>query len=159
MIRKHHSTHSLIVISLLLSILISGIASAECNETIPQEIINFLEIDTTDENEYLQWYTWGHFTRSLAHNASEYNISMGAAILSNHPTFRGHHNHIINYIEIENVLYFIEPQTDNIMLIDGVFMLYQYIRLYPDCTQVPSNWRYNLAPSLIIDEAEYEWNS
>ena len=37
MIRKHHSTHSLIVISLLLSILISGIASAEIGNWIIED--------------------------------------------------------------------------------------------------------------------------
>ena len=149
MIRKHIPKHSLIVISLLLVILISGFASAECNETIPQEIINFLEMDTTDENEHLPWYTCGHFTRSLAHNASEYNISMGAAILSDHPVFGGKWNsHIINYIDINGTVYFIEPQHDYIMKLDEVFMTYRFIRLYPGGTQVPSNWDCNLAPSL-----------
>ena len=49
MIRKHHSTHSLIVISLLLSILISGIASAE----IGNWIIDDDKIYVDDSKVYL----------------------------------------------------------------------------------------------------------
>lgn len=138
-------------------LIVVGISSASADyEDIPQEIINFLEMDTTDENEYLPWYTCGHFARSLAHNSSEHNISIGAAILSNHPVFRGKWNsHILNYIEINESLYFIEPQTDNIMLLDEVFMMYRYIRLYPDGTQVPSNWDCNLAPTMRCTGADY----
>ncbi|MCK5138230.1 MAG: hypothetical protein KAQ85_00170 [Thermodesulfovibrionia bacterium] len=140
--------HGLIFFGIFLVVSIGG-ASAECNETIPQELIEFLETDITNEHEYLPWYTCGHFTRSLAHNASEHNISMGAAILSNHPVFRGKWNsHIINYIDINGTMYFIEPRHDYIMKLDEVFMTYRFIRLYLDGTQVPSNWDCNLAPTL-----------
>ena len=152
MMRKHPSKHSLIAISLLLALLISGIASAEVQLS---DITTFLETDNTNEHEYLPWYTCGHYTRELAYNARDHNISMGAAILSNHPVFRGYHNHIINYIEIDDVLYFIEPQTDNIMLLDEIFIMYQYIRLYPDGSQVPTNWRCNLAPTLRSTEVAH----
>lgn len=145
MTQKHIPKYSLIVISLLLAILISGIASAEVQLS---DITTFIEMDTTDKNEYLPWYTCGHYTREPAYNARDHNISLGAAILSNHPVFRGYHNHIINYIEIDDVLYFIEPQTDNIMSLDVVFTMYQYILLYPEGSQVPTNWRCNLAPTL-----------
>ena len=137
--------YSLIVISLLLTILISGIASAEVQIL---DITTFIEMDTTDENEYLPWYTCGHYTRELAYNARDHNISLGAAILSNHPVFSDYFSHIINYIEINNTLFFIYPQLDEIRTIEDVFSDYKYIRLYPDGTQVPSNWKQNLAPDL-----------
>ena len=122
-----------------------------------EEIEDFLVNDTTDIHEYLPWYSCGHFSRDLAKNASEVNLTIGSSICGNHPVFRGHQNHIINYVEINDTLYFIEPQTDHIMQLDDVFMQYQYIRLYPDGTQVPSNWNCNLAPTIrfnLFEKAE-----
>ncbi len=136
----------LLVILIMGTMLIYSVR-AETNIT---ELQDFLEVDTTDEHEYLPWYSCGHFTRDLAHNATEYNISLGGAICGNHPVFRGHQNHIINYIKINDTLYFIEPQTDQIMQLDEIFMQYRYVRLCPDGTQVPSNWAYNLAPSICV---------
>ena len=132
--------------------LVISIVMAPANaETSIIELQDFLGVDATDQNEWTLCHSCGHFTRELAHNSSEYNITLGAAILGNHPVFRGYQSHIVNYIKIDGILYFVEPQTDNIMLLEEVFMLYQYIRLYPDGTQVPSNWKHNLAPSLRYD--------
>lgn len=124
-------------------------AFGEANITDVEE---FLINDTTNLHEKKVWYSCGHFTRDLARNGSECNISFGGAILSNNPVFMGKWNsHIINYIEINDTLLFIEPENDNLVLLEEVFAVYKYIRLYPDGTQVPSNWKYNLAPSLRYD--------
>ena len=136
------------MIKILVLVLVLMVFSTASAETTMTELQDFLKVDKTDEHEYLPWYTCGHFTRDLVRNASKHNISLGGAICGNHPVFRGYDNHIINYIEINDTLYFIEPQTDNIMQLDEIFMHYQYVRLYSDGTQVPTNWRYNLAPTL-----------
>lgn len=112
------------------------------------KLYNFLNKDTTDKHKYTTWYTCGHFSRDLAKNASRQNITLGGAICGNHPAFRGHQNHIINYIKINDKLYFIEPQTDYIMQVDEIFVQYRFVRLYSDGTQVPSNWKHNLAPTI-----------
>ena len=94
-------------------------------------------------HKYLPWYSCGHFSRDLAKNASIKNIPVGSVIFSDHQVFRGYNNHIVNYIEIDEKIYLIEPQTDKIYPLDQ--SIYKYYRLYPDGAQVPSNWRYNLA--------------
>ena len=110
------------------------------------EIQEFLENDTTNNNTYLLWYTCGHFSRDLARNASEQNITIGSVILSNHPVFGGKWNsHIMNYVMDNEIIYFIEPQTDVITYLNQ--SMYEYYRLYPDGIQVPSNWDCNLAPT------------
>lgn len=134
------------ILVIVLVLMVFSTASAE-NTTI-SDLTQFLDDDQTDKNEYLPWYTCGHFTRDLAKNASEYNISLGGAICGNHPVFKWYENHIINYIKINDTLYFIEPQTDRIMILDEVFMHCNYIRLYPDGTQVPTHWNCNLAPDI-----------
>ena len=118
--------------------------------TAGADIGMFLMLDNTDEHEYLPYYTCGHFSRDLARNASEHNITMGSVILSNHPRFRGKGNsHIVNYIMMNNTIMLINPQTDEMyemnpgMLYRGKIL--KYYRLYPDGTQVPSNWGCNLA--------------
>ena len=99
-------------------------------------------------NKLINNYNWTIYDYGLARNASVSNISIGSAILGNHPVFRGYQNHIVNYIIINETLYFIEPQTDHIMQLDEIFMQYRFVRLYQDGTQVPSSWRYNLMPTL-----------
>lgn len=110
----------------------------------------FLKNDTTDLREHLVYYNCGHFSRDLARNASKQNISIGSMILSNHPVFRGKWNsHIVNYVMVNGTIAIIDPQTDSIfamnpgMMFDGKH--FTYYRLYPDGTQVPSNWDCNLA--------------
>lgn len=112
------------------------------------KVIQFLEDDTTDENEWTQWYTSGHYARDLAKNASLHNISMGSVILGNKKMFRGYDNYIMNYVMIENVMVTINPENDRLLFLDQT--PYKYFRLYPDGTQVPSYWRANFAYSGII---------
>ena len=136
------------MIKILVIVLVLMVFSTASADTTMSELNTFLENDKTDENERLLWYSCGHFTRDLAKNASEHNISLGGAICGNHPVFKWYENHIINYIKINDTLYFIEPQTDRIMILDEVFMHCNYIRLYPDGTQVPTHWNCNLAPDI-----------
>lgn len=120
------------------------------------DLDQFLEEDKTNEHKFLPWYTCGHFTRDLARNASEHNLTIGSVILSSHPVFRGKCNsHIANYIKINDTIMIIDSQTDEVcemnsrMLYHGKIL--KYYRLYPDGTQVPSNWGCNLAPTGIIE--------
>ena len=129
---------------ILTIILISTIGTASCN------ITSFLEGDNTNENEYLPWYTCGHFARDLARNASENNLTIGSIMLGVHPTFRGHSNHLANYYIHNNTIMIIQPQTDEILPIEQT--IYIYYRLYPDGTQIPTYWKGNRAHTGIIGE-------
>ena len=140
---------------LILSLVLLGVISAaviasaeETNELL--EIEQFLINDTTDQHEYLPWYTCGHYSRDLATNASDHNLSIGSVILSNHPVFGGRWNsHIVNYVMVNETIVIIDPQTDSVfamnpgLMFDGKF--FKYYRLYPDGTQVPTYWAVNLA--------------
>ena len=112
-------------------------------ETNITELQVFLEVDRTNEHEYLPWYTCGHFSRDLARNATEHNLTIGSVILGNHPVFKGHNNHIMNYAMDNDTIILIEPQTDRILALNQT--MYTYYRLYPDGTQVPTYWRNNMA--------------
>ena len=129
----------------------SSIGTANC------DINSFLEEDKTNEHEYLPWYTCGHYARDLARNASEYNLSIGSIMLSNHPVFRGKWNgHIVNYIMINDTIVIICPKTDGIYALNSGLVFngksYKYYRLYSDGTQVPTYWKNNLAHTGIIGE-------
>lgn len=135
-------------------ILLLLIAPASADEL--DDIISFLEVDQTDTHEYLPWYSCGHYSRDLARNASENNLSIGSVILSNHPVFRGKWNsHIVNYVMINESIVIICPQTDSViamnpgMVFDG--KSFKYYRLYSDGTQVPSNWNCNLAHTGVVE--------
>ena len=123
------------------------IASVACIDIVSGESIEDIEVflinDTTDTREWLSYYSCGHFSRDLSYNASIVNITLGSVILGNHPVLRGYNNHIMNYFIIENNVYLIEPQTDEILLLNQT--MYSYYRLYPNGRQVPSNWAHNLA--------------
>lgn len=136
------------MVMLMIAVVIIAVTCIEIvsGESI-EDIESFLVNDTTDTNHYLPYYTCGHFSRELSYNASLHNISVGSVILGNNPVLRGKNNHIMNYIIIENKVYLIEPQTDEIILLNQT--MYNYYRLYPDGTQVPSNWAYNLAAKLV----------
>ena len=126
--------------------------SAETQSII--EIEDFLINDTTDQNELLPWYTCGHYSRDLARNASEHNLTIGSVMLSNHPVFRGKWNsHLMNYFTVNGTIYLIEPQTDMIKLLGQSW--FQYYRLYPDGTQIPTYWKSNLAHTGKIGEVLY----
>ena len=143
-----------ILIAVGLLLLLSTTPTAAADEL--DDVISFLAEDQTDTHEYLPWYTCGHYSRDLARNASNYNLSIGSVILSNHPMFGGKWNsHIVNYVVINESIIIIDPQTDSMfymnpyMLFDG--KSFRYYRLYPDGTQVPSNWDCNLAHTGIIE--------
>lgn len=112
-------------------------------ETNISELEEFLDIDKTDEHEYLPWYSCGHFSRDLARNATKHNLTIGSVILGNHPVFRGYDNHIMNYVMDNDTIILIEPQTDRMLTLDQT--MHTYYRLYPDGTQVPTYWRNNMA--------------
>ena len=128
------------------------IAAVSCIDIVSGESIedieSFLMNDITDTHEWLPYYSCGHFSRDLSYNASIVNVTLGSVILGNHPVLRGYNNHIMNYVIIENKIYLIEPQTDEILLLNQA--VYNYYRLYPDGAQVPSNWAHNLATKRII---------
>lgn len=115
--------------------------------TTAQELQDFLEQDKTDEREYdYVFYTCGHFSRDLAKNASQYNITMGGLIIGNHPRFKGYGNTILNYIMIEDIFVVVDPQTDQLYSLRSNSLrghdgnLYKYYRTYTDGTNVPSYW-------------------
>ena len=143
------------------TIIVIGLLTLTCGCSAEQpvefaQIEQFLINDTTDQHEFLPWYTCGHYSRDLARNASEHNLSIGSVILSNHPVFGGRWNsHIVNYVMVNETIVIIDPQTDSVfamnpgMMFDGKF--FTYYRLYPDGTQVPSNWDCNLAHTGVIE--------
>jgi len=148
-----HITTKLVLIMLV----IIGTMNCVTGEVTIDELTAFLAEDQTDTHEHLQWYSCGHFARDLARNASEHNISIGSVILSNHPVFGGKWNsHIVNYVMINDTIAIIDPQTDSLfgmnlgMTFDG--KQFEYYRLYPDGTQVPSNWDCNLAHTGKVSE-------
>ena len=126
-------------------IMITSVSSGEINEMKLQE---FLAADQTDRQEYLPWYTCGHFSRALAKNASKQNITIGSIILGDHPVLRGYQNHVMNYYVQNDFIWIIEPQTDQIMRLNDT--MYGYYRLYPDGSQVPTYWKHNLATQAIV---------
>ena len=135
---------NIIIVLILLGSIVP--ASGDTNITDVEE---FLINDDTNLREKEIWYSCGHLARDLARNGSEYNITFGGALLSNNPVFKGKWNsHTINYIEINDTLFFIEPEYDSIISLEEVYMYFKYIRLYPDGVQTPSNWGCNLAPTL-----------
>lgn len=121
------------------------------------DVIAFLVDDQTDTHEYLPWYSCGHYSRDLARNASEHNLSIGSVILSNHPVFGGKYgSHIVNYVMInDSIIIIIDPQTDSMFYLNPSMLFdeksFRYYRLYPDGTQVPSNWDCNLAHTGVIE--------
>ena len=127
-----------------------------CAETSFKELNQFIKNDTTDLNNYTQWYTCGHFARELAWNAEYNNMSLGSALLGNDRYFSGYDNHVLNYIIINDTYTFIDPQSDTYLSMTAVLFDYKYIRLYPDGTQVPSNWDTALRPHVIRNDTNFK---
>lgn len=139
----------LMVFIILGTMLIYNVQGEVTNISDVEELVDFLEKDKTDKHKHVEWYSCGHFARDLSKNATKYNLSIGSAKLSNHPVFRGKYNsHDINYVYIKEKIIFIDPQTERLYQIHEIFSEWKYIRLYPDGTQIPSNWIYNLAPTI-----------
>ena len=119
------------------------------------EIEDFLINDPTDRNEYTQLYTCGHFSRDLSYNASLLNLTIGAIAITenNFPLIKGYCNHLINYFEVDGTLYFIEPQSDQIMTAEDVWNKgYNHGKLYPDGTQAPTNFRGAMSATYDLSE-------
>lgn len=121
-------------------------------ETSFKELNSFIQNDTTDLNNYTQWYTCGHFARELAWNAEYNNIPLGSAMVGNDRYFGGHGNHVLSYIIINDTYTFIDPQSDTYLSMTAVLFDYKYIRLYPDGTQVPSYWDTTIRPHIIRND-------
>lgn len=134
-----------IIIAIMLMFMLVLSAPPAHGEVQIDELTAFLAEDATDSNEYLPWYTCGHFCRDLARNASLHNISLGSAMLGNHPVFRGD-NHAMNYIDINGSRYLINSQTDQVYLMNTTH--FRYLRFYSNGIYIPSHHSQNLAHHL-----------
>lgn len=126
-----------------------------CGAVEMSEVEDFLDQDNTDEHNYTNLYNCGHFSRSLAHNASEYGIKISSVMLTynDQPIIKGYGNHIINYFEINGTIYFIEPQNDRLMTADDLYNEgFNYGRLYEDGTMVPTSFKGRLTVNYNIEE-------
>lgn len=122
-----------------------SVASGESIEDIEY----FLANDTTDTHEWLPYYSCGHFARDLSRNATQHNITIGSVILSKSSVLNGkYRSHCVNYFTDNGTTYFIEPQTDEIYLLNQ--SIYPYYRLYYNGDQVPSYWDGNMATKTIF---------
>lgn len=131
------------IIIAVLGVIGAGMTSDADTTVLPY----YLACDSTDTHEYLPYYTCGHYTRDLVYNASQFNITLGGIILGNRPGLRGHQNHIMNYYTDNEQIWVIEPQTDRILKLEDT--AYCYYRLYPDGSQVPTNWKNILSYKVI----------
>ena len=135
------------------------------NEQIHPDMLKiqlFLNEDKTNEVAFSRGsgkieYTCGFYARQLSKNAIAYNLTIGSALLSNHPTMQGYENnknHGLNYFMIDGEYYFIEPQTDKIFDLNEVYngIGYRYVRFWSDGTMMPSHWRGNRAHDLDLGD-------
>jgi hypothetical protein len=73
-----------------------------------KEMISFIRMDDTDENEYTQDYRCGHFAADVILNARKQGINAGFVIIKSENT-----NHaIVVFQTTDNGLQFLEPQSD-----------------------------------------------
>lgn len=146
---NYYEKHLFVIMLIGLSMI--AIMGALMIQTCSAEITDieqFLINDITDQHEYLPWYTCGHYARDLSRNASKHNLTIGSVLLSNHPVFRGSDNHAMNCINVNGLMWIIEPQNDQIMRLNNTG--YKYYRLYPVGSQIPSYWIHNLAHTGVI---------
>ena len=107
------------------------------------QLINFLEEDTTDHTIFdndphkgISYFVCTGYARTLAKNASEYNITMGVVGIRDHEHIKASkYRHAMNYVIIDNQFMIIEPQDDWIYKLDE--MRYtehngRYITIYPN---------------------------
>lgn len=76
-----------------------------------EEMILFVAIDQTDKKPYTKTYVCHHFTHDLIAGARERDIQAGYVTLYNKPN--GHA--IVAFQTVDRGLYFVEPQSDNII--------------------------------------------
>lgn len=116
------------------------------------KLLQFLEEDKTDEVIYhkdpqmgMDYYVCTGFTRTLAENASKYNITMGAITLRETPTVGTctKYYHAMNYVIIDDSFIIIEPQLDEVFYLDLIGYhnggVYRYITIYENA-QMMSNY-------------------
>lgn len=90
------------------------------------ELREFLELDTTNNKSYVTpWYMCGDFTDDLIYNASLEGIIINRVLASDCPVYLSWENHIFAYTEIKGRKYYIEPQSDAI-IIDPYLCRYGY---------------------------------
>lgn len=105
-----------------------------------QKIIDFLKKDLTDENELTRYYKRSSFAVDLAKNASQYNLSIGSALICDTQVITEYDSYTLNYFYADEQLYFIDPLRDDvIMACDFYSQDYRYAALWPDGTQMPLN--------------------
>lgn len=93
----------------------------------------FLVADKTDQNEWKEYYSCGHYVRDLVESAESQGILLGGALVSNHPVFRteyDYNTHILNYVYVKNEIVFIDAQTDELYRLSDVFYIWEYVKLY-----------------------------
>jgi len=76
-----------------------------------REMALFIAVDKTDIHPYTESYVCHHFTHDVIMNAKQHGIQAGYVILYNKPN--GHA--IVAFQTIDQGLYFVEPQSDNII--------------------------------------------
>lgn len=127
-----------ILMIVIVIILMISISNAESDIVT---IKTFLKQDTTNNHQYIMPnYVCVQFAYDLARNASEYNITMGGAILGTNSEFKGLKNHMMNYVYINGSIYLIEPQNDQIFKLQSGFK-YKYIKLIPEWVKINQTYR------------------
>lgn len=105
-----------------------------------QKIIDFLKADLTNTKELTTNYERSSFTIDLAKNASQYNLSIGSALICDSQVITEYDKFTLNYFYADGQLYFIDPVLDDVMMAcDFYSQDYRYAALWPDGTQMPIN--------------------
>ena len=121
--------------------------------SIPEldNLIQFLEEDATDEINYtggqrgINYFVCTGFSRALAKNASEHNITMGAISLRDTPGVGvvTKYYHAMNYAIVDDSFVIIEPQSDEVFYLDTIQYhhggAYRYVSIYQNA-QMMSNY-------------------
>ena len=119
---------------------------AEVSNISEDELKMFLFWDDTDSKEYTQFYDCDYFVRDTARSALNFNITMGGVILSNDCEFKDE-THAMNYIDINNEIILIEPQTDEFYPMHEM-VEYRYVKFFPMGALTPSVCYTNWSPDL-----------
>lgn len=125
------------------------------NKSIPvsttpelDNLIQFLEEDKTDEIIYnadshrgIDYFVCCGYSRQLAKNASEYNITMGGISLRDHEHVQAtKYYHAMNYVIVDNSFVIIEPQEDSIHYLDTIYYHwgcnFRYITVFPNANMM-----------------------
>lgn len=105
----------------------------------------FLYEDKTNELKYngkigIDYFVCTGFTRTLAENASKYNISLGGASVRDTPSVgvASKSLHAVNYGIFDDKFYFVDPQTDTMYTINCYknITIYKYASLHKDANEI-----------------------